>query len=141
MSKVFLIEEPRAGINVEAATEFGTLRIVFGKNDRRSSVFKVNAFGRDVINRLKSLGFDHEVDSLVMTGGLIQVSLMAIAATCTYPFVRLLFYNATQDEYTLRVLNKNDWKGCDEKTGTNSVVANAGDESVSREDVRIRPKD
>lgn len=114
MSKVFLIEEPRTGIDVSMANAYGELSYLFDSTDRRGSAFKTEAFGREILDRLRQLEFNYENDFVVMTGSLIPVIIMSIAIVCTYPYVRLLFYNAAQDEYVSKKVSQTDWKGIDE---------------------------
>lgn len=135
MARAFLIEVPRAGINVEAATKFGEVQQIFGKDVRRSSIFKVVKFGNEILARLCELDFDYEHDYIVMTGGLIPVSIMSIAVTCAYPRVQLLFYNALQDEYILRTVSQLDWKGNYEKTNLESSEQVEDDGDLPQEDV------
>ena len=110
MASVFMIEEPRIGISVSTALEFGQLQYLFDSDFRRSSVFKVETFAYEVLDRLRQLKFNHAVDFFVMTGSLIPVSIAIVAMTAAYPSIRLLFYNAAKDEYTYRKIEPPVWR-------------------------------
>lgn len=131
MSQVFLIEEPRPGISVTPALAYGKLQCVFDSSIRRSSVFKVNEFGQQILDRLHELKFDHKNDYIVMTGSLVSIAIASIAIVCTYPYVQLLFYNATQNEYVSRTISRVDWKGHYESKNSKSDEPVQSDEKVS----------
>lgn len=114
MSKVFLIEEPKMGIDVSMATAYGELFYLFDSDIRRGSAFKTETFGQQILDRLRQLEFNYENDFVVMTGSLVPVVVMSIAIVSTHPYVRLLFYNAAQAEYVSKKVSQTDWKGTDE---------------------------
>lgn len=131
MPKVFLIEEPRVGISVEAALAYGELQYVFDSNVRRSSVFKIDTFGQQILDRLNQLKFDYQNDFIVMTGSLVPIAVASIVIVCAYPHVHLLFYNAAQEEYVSRKISRFDWEGPYESKNPESDVQTSSDGEMS----------
>lgn len=111
MARVFLIEEPRANLDVSSAAAFGDLIYLFGPMDRRHSVFNPNAYASDVLAQLAHLQFDYQNDLICVTGSMVPIVLAVLTLAVSYPWLNILFYNASEGQYVARVVDPAEWKG------------------------------
>lgn len=102
---VFLIEKPRGAINLTTAQDFGEVRVLFPPEEHRTSVFNVDAFGEEVVSRLKRVNFDKTTDSICVAGSMITVIVAIAAILKEWGQIRVLFFNAAIDHYVQRTLN------------------------------------
>ena len=109
--RVFIIEKPPAHIDLAKAEEFGEIEIIFRPTDRHSSVFHADRFGHDVLTKLTELNFDSLNDAFALVGGLVPVSVAMSAIFMKYGTLKILFYNAPESRYVLRVVDASTWKG------------------------------
>ena len=99
---VYLLEEPKHGIDVSTAKAFGNIKTLFNSDSRRPSVFKPNEFGAAVIRELESQGFDPEVDSFLLTGSLVCISVALGCIMTVWPRVNLLLFSSIEGRYLCR---------------------------------------
>ena len=111
MSRVFLVERPKANIDVTKAEEFGELNYVFGPDDRRCSVFRTTEFGHEVIARLETAKYDSTVDFFCIAGSMVTVAAALAAMMSRYSVVRVLMYSAPDNRYVKRTFDSSVWKG------------------------------
>lgn len=104
MGRVFLVEPPRANMDISKAEAFGELVYLFGPGVRRCSIFDVEEFTSDVAQRLKELDFDYTEDRFCVIGSLISVSI-TLSILGRRSWVRVLLYNAASNEYCERLLD------------------------------------
>lgn len=107
--RVFLLEEPKADIDVSLAKEYGELRILFDRERRRSSVFRTTAFGWEILNRLKENEFDAVNDSICIAGSLIGITALIASLISIYGTISVLFYSASEARYVERRIGTEVW--------------------------------
>ena len=120
--RVFLVEPPKAGIDVDGAREFGDLVFLFGQRstggvaDRqrarpRPSTTDLQAFSSRVVDELQERGYDPQRVLFLTTGGQLQL-MMAVAALCAcYPRFKLVVFNAVHSEYAVKLFDFGALKG------------------------------
>lgn len=109
MARVFLVEHPRAHIDVKKAEKFGQLTYIFALNDRRASVFAVNAFVVDALDRLENASFAPEEDSICIAGSMIPVTMIVSAMLYLYGCISVLLYDSRAGEYVRQEINAQNW--------------------------------
>jgi hypothetical protein len=108
--RVFVVETPRAEMDMSAAEEFGSLEVVFkneargrghepGRRAFRPSVFDAEAFGRAFLEELERRGFDAKRDYFVLTGSTLAVSIAFAALAVQYGAFRTLVFNSAMERY------------------------------------------
>ncbi len=110
MPRVFIVEEPKANIDITKAERFGELVFVFDPHDRRCSVFDCQQFGENVLKQLDTHDFSPEEDYLCIVGSMITVMMMLLAASARWPIIRTLFYSANEGQYVSRVIDTERWR-------------------------------
>lgn len=108
-SRVFLLETPKPDINVSLAEEFGTIHILFDHETRRSSVFRTNAFGREILEKLQEQEFDPTNDLICITGSLIGITVLIASLTTKYETFSVLLYSGKETRYVERRIGKEIW--------------------------------
>ncbi len=108
MPSVFLLEEAKHGIDVKTAEKFGAVRTLFGKGDRRPSVFRPNDFGACVLKQLDTAGFDPDADMFLLTGSLVCISVAVGCIMTAYPSINLLLFSSVEGGYVMRRLSALD---------------------------------
>lgn len=97
MSRVILVEQPK--IDVGAASEFGELTFLFGRNDRRAQMFDSAQFGRDILRRFNELEFDPKEDTFCVAGSAVATGVALSVLACTFMEFKVLFFDARESAY------------------------------------------
>ena len=110
MARVFLIEPVRNHIDLSSCEHFGEIIYVFqGRDDRRPSLFDVENFGNEVLNRLDRFEFNQETDFLCIAGGIIPIVLLISSVVAIYDQAQLLLFSASEGRYVPRVVGNALW--------------------------------
>ena len=104
MPRVFILEQPKANIDISHAGTFGPITYVFGPKDRRSSVFNVGDYIGDVISSLKRNKFDPNEDFFCLAGSTNPLSLALAGMLEEYSNLKLLIFNASEGRYVEKIL-------------------------------------
>lgn len=104
MSRVFLVEVPRGNIDTASARNFGELTYIFEPDQRRSRVFDVDAYARDVLASLTALEFDPDRDYFALTGPVLPVNLSLYTILRRWGRVQVLMFVSTDSKYVSRTL-------------------------------------
>lgn len=96
MKRAFILEPTR--VDVQPVERWGELVYLYGKNDRRPSIFSPE-FVEEAVSRLEELGFDEESDAIVIAGSIAGVAQFVAGVTSQYGFVTGLAFNSTTREY------------------------------------------
>lgn len=103
MPKVFILSPvANASIDVSKAAAFGDITYVFEHNDKRPSVFNHTAYGRAVIERMTTLGFDNQVDYFCCVGSMVSLAVTLVVLSYNNPTLRILLFDATHGEYVIK---------------------------------------
>ncbi len=97
MSKVFLLEKPRA-YDVAGLDKFGEVVCLFRPECARPSIWS-DHFQLTVLRELEERGFDPYFDYFAVAGSTVPVALATAAISSHYEGVRLLLWNAVQQRY------------------------------------------
>lgn len=119
MGRVFMVERPRTSVDTSTAERYGHVTFIFGRRDRRCSVFNSSSYGAQIVERLELANFDPARDFVCVVGSMVTVVVALIAAACHYPYLRLLLYRANEGkgEYVIRKVGTAVWKGDSNATG------------------------
>lgn len=109
MSKVFVLEPPKANIDVTKAERYGEVVYVFERDTRRPSVFQSTSFGEAVIRRLAELGYDPVTDYLAVAGSIVPVVIALMACIVQHHTVNVLFWHAGETTYVRRRIDADSW--------------------------------
>lgn len=99
--RVFIVEEPRAGIDVSTAQRFGQVIPIFSVNCRRPSVFRPNQYREALAEALEALFFDPEKDFFLLAGAVVTVSVALSSIAMKWGHVQILIFNAQESRYVL----------------------------------------
>jgi hypothetical protein len=102
MSRVFILSE--TDHDIRSAFRFGKLVTIFGRT--RPSIFDHAKFKRDFLKRVSDLNFDNTTDSFLCVGTAVPLILATSFLQEEYGALRVLFFNAQSQDYTMRVLNE-----------------------------------
>ncbi len=104
MKRVFVIEPPRK-LTVDGAREFGEIHYLFNSDTRRSSIFDVLNFTRDILDALTRNEYDPNTDYVCVTGSIITVSLMMAALGAKYKQFQILLFSSQQSKYVSKLFD------------------------------------
>lgn len=99
MSRVFVIEPPRNGVDVSKAACFGEIQYVFDHTLRRHSVFNVEAYKQDVLHRLEELQYKPDDDYICITGALVVITMTLVALHQRHDSINVLLFSSNNDSY------------------------------------------
>ncbi len=110
--RVFFIERPKPSLDIEPAKKFGEISFVFNEGDRRASVFDSESYGRSIVNRLREVEFNPQLDLLCISGKMVPVCIATAAIISAYDTVQVLLYNASLADYVKRTMSREFWRNC-----------------------------
>lgn len=105
MTRVFVVEQPRANIDISKAEAFGAITYIFAPDDRRCSVFQADDYAREIAERLHVLGFDPLHDLVCIAGSMVPVAIALAKMGAIYDMLRVLLFSARENGYVERVLD------------------------------------
>lgn len=109
MGRVFVVEKPKAHINISFCCQYGQIVYLFAKGDKRCSIFDVKEFGRAVLAKLEEHDFDPSEDYICIVGSLISSVLACVALSCVWDGYRVLLHNAVDGTYTVEEIGFDVW--------------------------------
>ena len=104
MSKVFVLEQPNASLDISKAKDFGELVFVFDRKEYRCSCFKTVEYTEKILNNMETLGYDPDVDFFLVAGSMVPIVTAMVGVVSAFGKVKVLFYRANEMEYVERTL-------------------------------------
>ena len=108
--RAFILEEARRHVDTSSAEQFGEIEFLFQPQERRPSIFQVQAFTEAVHSALHRVAFDAANDAFVIVGSVLNVAIamMALSRYVGDAEVTILMFNARAEqgsEYEVKTLN------------------------------------
>ena len=99
-----LVAAENARFNVDDAARFGDVTYVLPRTRRSISPFKTQELVAQMLEELRDVGYDPDVDYVAFTGGMIHVSLLYGAVMKEWGRAKILIFDAPNDRYVERTV-------------------------------------
>lgn len=102
--RIVILEQPHK-VDITRLTQQAEVVFLFGREKPRTSVMRCDVFMRAVVERMKEINFDPDVDLLAVLPPVLPTSLMLAAATSLHPKMNVVIFNAVTSSYETRTLD------------------------------------
>lgn len=109
MSRIFLLQEPKAHMDLTSLAKYGETITLFVNNEKRPSVFDTEEFGNAVLQRLEQHKFDPAIDYICVTGAMVALTTALIAITCAYDEFMILLFSSNSAQYVAKKVGFMIW--------------------------------
>lgn len=109
MSRVFILQAPKAHMDLSSCAKYGDIVTLFVDQERRPSVFDTEEFGKEVLQRLEKHNFDPTVDYICVTGAMVALITGLIAIACAYDDFMILLFSSNSVQYVAKKVGFSLW--------------------------------